>query len=179
MSSFLTQIEACFDELTKLAFVAKTPQMKAKVKAEEHFEAGTKDWKTFEKNLKGKNFQNVVVKDARADDKLKRYTQAMGDYLTSKKVFAKVPSQATGKQYTVKEMSNGRLGCNCKDWQFKHSHAGGDCKHIDEVAALRKTSGAIGAVLNSALATNRVQKMQAKGLKAKQTTQAFHQALGR
>lgn len=114
----------------KLAYVARTPKMRATVAAEKHFENPDPNWKTFERNLKGKTFQKVVENDPRADDKLKRYVENYGGFLTSKQVSSKVTSPDSGKEYVIKELPGGRLGCSCGNWQYRRSVDGGDCKHI-------------------------------------------------
>jgi hypothetical protein len=119
--------------LAKMAFVAKTPTMRAKVQAEKHFESADPNWNRFEKNLKLKTFQKVVAGDPRADDKLKKYVDNFGGYLTSKKITAKIVSPDSGKPYVIKEIPGGRLACNCGNWQYRKSVDGGDCKHIEAI----------------------------------------------
>jgi hypothetical protein len=125
--------------LEKMAFVAKTPNMRAKVQAEKHFDSPDPNWNRFEKNLKLKSFQDVVSKDSRSDDKLKKYVENYGGYLRSKKVTAKVTSPDTGKPYVIKELPGGRLACGCKNWQYRKSVDGGDCKHIEAIT-MKKVS---------------------------------------
>lgn len=119
--------------MMKLAFQAKTPVMKAKVKAEKHFASSDPNWNEFEKNLKLKSFQQVVAGHPQADKKLKTYVENFGGYLLSKQVTAQVPSSTTKKTYTIKELPGGRLGCNCGNWQYRKSVDGGDCKHIQSL----------------------------------------------
>lgn len=126
--------------LEKMAFVAKTPTMRSKVQAEKHFESEDPNWKRFEKNLKLKTFQDVVSKDPRADEKLKKYVDNFGGYLRSKKVTAKVTSPDTGKAYVIKEIPGGRLACNCGNWQYRKSVDGGDCKHIEAIIMKKSAS---------------------------------------
>lgn len=122
----------------KVAFVASTPKMKVEL----HHSDTHKNWKGFEKNLKAKGFQKETLKHPASDEKLKKYVENYGGYLSSKKVVGSVPSRSSGKMYKVKELPNGRMGCNCKDWQYKHSHKGTDCDHIEELKqGLEKASG--------------------------------------
>lgn len=114
--------------IKKIAFVAKTPKMKVEL----HHSDLEKDWKGFEKNLKTKGFQREAVAHPESDEKLKKYVENYGGYVTSKKVAGVVPSRTSGKVYKLKELPNGRIGCGCKDWQFKHSVKGTDCAHIKE-----------------------------------------------
>lgn len=119
------------DAMQKLAFKAKTPLMKAKVKAEKHFDSEDPNWKEFEKNLRLVNFQKVIAEHPEADEKLKRYIDNYGSYLLSKRVASRVDSPDSGRTYTIKELPSGRLGCNCGNWQYRRSVDGGDCKHIE------------------------------------------------
>jgi hypothetical protein len=139
---------------TKLAFVTKTPTMRAKIQAEKHFENPDPNWNTFEKNLKKKTFQKVVEKDPRADDKLKRYVENYGGFLTSKQVSSKVVSKDSGQPYTIKELPGGRLACSCKNWQYRRSVDGGDCKHITAlVEGKMKTKTSLAHMVKKALRT--------------------------
>ena len=117
--------------LFKYAFKA-TPKSRATTMAQEHFDSVDPNWKTFEKNLKLKSFQQVVAGHPQADEKLKKYVDNFGGYLLSKRVTAKVTGDS-GKTYTVKELPGGRLGCNCGNWQYRRSVDGGDCKHITSI----------------------------------------------
>lgn len=127
-------------ELTKIAYSTKTPLMKAKVKAEKHFDSEDPNWKEFEKNLRLKTFQKVVSEHPKADEKLKRYIENYGSYLLSKNTTANVTSPDTGHTYTIKELPGGRLGCNCGNWQYRRSVDGGDCKHIESIIGMAKQS---------------------------------------
>lgn len=115
----------------KYAFKA-TPKSRATTMAQRHFDSPDPNWKQFEKNLKLKSFQQVVAGHPQADAKLKTYVDNFGGYLLSKKVTAKVVGDS-GKTYTVKELPGGRLGCSCKNWQYRRSVDGGDCKHITSI----------------------------------------------
>lgn len=112
--------------------VKTTPKSRAERQAQRHFESADPNWKTFEKNLKLKSFQQVVAGHPQADAKLKTYVENFGGYLLSKNVAAKVTGDS-GKTYTVKELPGGRLGCNCGNWQYRRSVDGGDCKHIRSI----------------------------------------------
>jgi hypothetical protein len=111
---------------------AKKPSHAEKV--ERHLISANKDWRQFEKDMKGKRFRQAVLTHPMSDDKLKAYVKAMGEYQTSKKVVGHVPSRSTANLYAIKELPGGRLACGCKDWRYKHSHQGTDCAHIQELA---------------------------------------------
>lgn len=100
-------------------------------KVEAHHASDVKDWRAFEKNLKSKAFNKAVQLHPASDDKLKAYTDQNHKYLKSSQVAGKVPSDSIQrKKYQIKVLPGGGLGCGCKDWQYKRSHQGGDCKHI-------------------------------------------------
>jgi hypothetical protein len=149
------------EELEKLSFKL-TPSGKAEVKAATHLEAETKDWTSFEKNLRSPAFRRAVLQAEAADPKLKKYVKTFGAYQGSKDVIAEITSGTSGKTYKVKDLHNGRWGCGCKDWQFIHSIKGGDCKHIKSVkqSKLVKTSSQIGVALTT---VNRAIKHHEKG----------------
>ena len=132
---FKSLLPAFSQELEKLA----SPNYAAKV--EKHHKSP--DWNAFEKNLKRSGFRAAVITNPDSDAKLKRYTKAMGALSESKEVAGVVPSRSSpGKLHTIKTLKNGRLGCECKDWRYKHSHRGTDCEHIKELKqGLEKTSG--------------------------------------
>lgn len=118
------------DEFLKIAFIAATPQMKTLVKVRQHFEAQTPDWKAFEKNMRSPTFRAAILKTQEADPTLKRYIRTFGEYQGSKDEIGKLKSKDSGRTYTIKDLHNGRWGCNCGDWQFVRSVHGGNCKHI-------------------------------------------------
>lgn len=128
----------------------KSASVSALEKANKHHGEEDKDWKSFEKNLKAKTFQNAIIGHTKSDDKLKEYAKAYGSYLQSKDIVTKVPSRTSSKKYLIKKLPDGRLACGCKDWQFKHSINGTDCFHI---ASLGKTKlsniGEVGRVIAS------------------------------
>lgn len=115
--------------LVKLAFKITKPETKAEI----HFMSAKPDWAAFEKNLKSKLFQKAVVSAPEADAVLRRYVKNYGGYVQSKDVVAKLKSGDSGKTYTIKDLHNGRFGCNCGDWQYKHAPHGGNCKHIKKL----------------------------------------------
>jgi hypothetical protein len=121
--SFTAELAALSFE--KRAFRATTPEMKA----EEHFSDVDPNWKRFEKNLRSKKFQKAVAEHPQSDNKMKRYVKNFGGYLTSKETVGKVRSESSGKKYSVKKVGK-RLACGCKNWQYRRSVDGGDCKHI-------------------------------------------------
>ena len=110
-------------------------QSKAMEKVEKHLISDSKDWGQFEKDMKGKKFRQAVAAHPFSDEKLKAYVKANGEYQTSKDVAGVVPSSSSSRLYRIKRIgADKRLACGCKDWQYKHSHGGGDCKHIAELA---------------------------------------------
>lgn len=114
--------------LEKLSFKLNQ-KGKQEVKAERHFETSDPNWNEFVKNLKSKHFQDAVKGHPQADEKLQAYVENFGGYLRSKDHVATLKSKDSGKNYRIKRVGK-RLGCNCGDWQYKHSVQGGDCKHI-------------------------------------------------
>lgn len=104
-------------------------------KAAQHFESMDPNWQVFEKNLRSKKFQSEVRGHPMADAKLKKYVKNYGGYLTSKDEVAEIKSKDSGKKYKVKDLHNGRYACGCKNWQYRRSVDGGDCKHIKSLKA--------------------------------------------
>lgn len=125
------------DELVKISADLATRKADAFHKTDE------KNWNKFEKDLRSKGFQTAIVKHKKSDAKLKRYAKAYGGFLTSKDVVSGSPSRSSMKNYTIKRLPDGRLGCGCKDWQYKHSHKGTDCYHIKifKESGLAKVAG--------------------------------------
>jgi len=122
-----------FDEMVKIAFLAKTAPMKAMATAQGHFEAQDKDWKAFEKHLRTPAFRKAVLKIEEADPTLRKYVKTFGEYQGSKNEVARIKSKDSGRTYVIKELPNGRWGCNCGNWQFSGSINGKPCKHIRSV----------------------------------------------
>lgn len=123
-------------EMEKIAFRANSSRVKAMLHLTTP-EGEKKNWKSFERGLKTKLFQNTVLNSDLADEKLKKYTENFGGYLRAKKEVGKVSGDS--KVYSIRELPNGRLGCGCKDWQYKKSVSGGDCKHIAQLRAMGTT----------------------------------------
>lgn len=126
-------LRAFKDELMKIAASANE-------KVEQHH--ANPNWSQFEKNLKGKKFREAASAHPKSDSKLQAYIKNFGGYLSSKKVLGQVPSRTSAKKHTIKELEGGRLGCSCKDWQYKHSHQGTDCAHIASFKTKPKTKKA-------------------------------------
>lgn len=103
-------------------------------KADLFHDAELKNWPQFEKDLKTKGFQKAMISHGLSDEKLKSYVENYGAFLTARKVVGKVKSFSSAKMHTIKKLPSGRLGCSCRDWQYKHSHQGTDCKHIRSLA---------------------------------------------
>lgn len=122
-------------EFEKIAFVAKTPRMKVELHHGSSKE--DKDWGAFERNLKDPAFRKELLNHVGSDKQLKRYTKTMGSYLDSKSIAAVAPSRTTkGKEYEIRRLPSGRLGCSCKDWQYHHSVRNSDCAHVKAVKAI-------------------------------------------
>lgn len=135
-----TRLKAFRDEVSKI--FSRTGKADA-FHAEEK-----KDWGKFEKNLGSKRFRKQILRHDQSDEKLKAYTQALGSYKDSKTVLTSLPSRKTpGKKYQIKDLGNGRLGCGCKDWQYRHSVRGTDCEHIQAAREQGFTKGAGAAKL--------------------------------
>lgn len=133
-----------FSLLTKLAAPQSQPQHEEFL--DEHFSLSPQ-WKEFKKKLKAKSFVAAVQQDSRADDKLKRYSEANGRHLQARGVpkFV-VPSTSTSKNYTVKYHPDlERFSCNCGDWVHARSHqtskSSQDCKHVRLVVSELRSSG--------------------------------------
>lgn len=119
-------------ELLKIA--ASAPGKTWKAKAESFHDAVVKDWPGFEKDLVNKPFQRAILGHGASDPKLKKYVKNFGGQLTSKTIVAVTPSRTEkDKEYKVKLLSNGRMACECKDWQYHHSVRKTDCDHIKAV----------------------------------------------
>lgn len=133
-----------FSFLEKIAAERSQPQHEEFL--DEHFGISPA-WKDFKKKLRSKSFVEAVKQDPRADDKLKRYSEANGLHLRARNVPSfPVPSQSKAGSYTVKyHPSVGRYSCNCGDWVHARSHQTGktkqDCKHIWLVKNELKISG--------------------------------------
>jgi hypothetical protein len=161
-------ISAFCDELEKLgASVAQ--------KLETHLAAEIKDWKAFEKNLKSPRFAAEVRRSDGADQKLKDYVTANNEYLRSKNIVMQVPSREAGRVYNVKELPGGRLGCGCKDWQYKCSWKGTDCRHVMAAkAGMKKTSSAFARGAGAAHLFVKAQKKAEEGKDAKRAVKMTH-----
>lgn len=149
-------------------------------KVEEHHQAEKKDWGAFEKNMRSPRFVAEVVRHPESDEKLKDYVRANNQYMRSKKVVANVPSSSSGKVHQVKRLPDGRMGCSCKDWQYKGSWSGADCKHIKALkgAGLDKKAAhplsIIGRGAGLMNISNKVEKTKEKGREAKENVRRFY-----
>jgi hypothetical protein len=113
-------------------------QPKQQEMLDQHFSTNEPSrWKGFRKAVKSKAFVNALKSDDRADDKMKRYAEAMYLHHAGKTSESfTVPGHS--KNYTVKYHSNvDRYSCSCPDWGYARSHridkSGQDCKHIKMV----------------------------------------------
>lgn len=126
------------DELEKIAKASLSQ------KVDEHHRAEKKDWSAFEQSLKSPRFVAEVKRHPESDEKLKAYTEVNNKFARSKNVVMRLPSSASGAMHTIKKLPDGRLGCSCKDWQYKHSWGGGECKHIRAAkSSLEKKASAL------------------------------------
>ena len=114
------------------------PKPKYQSMLDQHFSVHEPvDWRNFRKAVRSKEFVNALKSDERADDKLKRYAEAMNLHYTNKSGEAfTVPGH--GKNYTVKfHPQVERYTCSCPDWSYARSHQVDkdkqDCKHIKMV----------------------------------------------
>lgn len=113
---------------------------------DEHFSLNPA-WKDFKRKLKSPSFVEAVKQDTRADEKLKRYSEANAQHLQARGVpYFRVPSQSSSKYYTVKyHPDNDRFSCNCGDWVHARSHQEAkrqkDCKHIGVIRNELKSQG--------------------------------------
>jgi hypothetical protein len=158
-------IPAFSDECAKIA--AANPLLPL-FKAEAFHSDERKDWNRFEKDLRGKTFQQAMLlhEKTKEDKKLAKYVKTYGGYLSSKNVVGTVPSRTSSKQYKVKKLNTGRLACGCRDWQYKHSWKGTDCDHIRALKAsgdLRKTASPFLKGLAVARFVGKTNDMAAKG----------------
>jgi hypothetical protein len=163
---FNSLLHSFTDEMTKIAYATVRPQDKA----DDHFVQEVKDWGAFEKNLKAKGFQKAILAHPEADAKLKRYVKNYGAYLSSKDIVGRVSSRSRFRNYVIKKLPNGRLGCNCKDWQYAHSTRNTDCFHIRDLKAhgMEKTSASIPFAIARGLgATHRIKKSKGEALKGR------------
>ena len=138
---------------------------RAEMKAEAHFNVEDKDWKTFEKSLRGKQFQEAILKHPDADKKLQGYVKNFGAFLRAKDVVAQMPSRSSSGSYKIKKLPWGRLACGCKDWQYVHSIRGTDCDHIKAVKMMKmKAASPLGAAAGVLMARN-IQKGKTESTK--------------
>ena len=106
------------------------PKITATERVDAHHSSDVKDWREFEKNLRSRAFKKAIELHPASDDKLKRYVAANYNFKASKKTVGTVPSDSSEKKHEIRVLPRGSLGCSCKDWQYKKSHGGKDCKHI-------------------------------------------------
>jgi hypothetical protein len=152
------------DEFVKIAKALTNAQ-----KADMHHRSDAKDWSMFENELNSKGFQKAVTKHELTDEKLKKYVESYGAYLLSKKVVGKVPSRTGPHHHEIRKIPGGRLGCGCRDWQYKGSWSGKDCHHIRTLNK-EKTSSVVnsaahalwGAAVTDSVLTNHLQGKGAK-----------------
>lgn len=132
-------------DMQKLAAPQSQPQHEEFL--DDHFSLSPK-WRTFKKKLRSPSFVAAVKQDLRADDKLKRYSDANAKHVQARGVptFAIPSMSGSSKKYSVKYHSDiNRFSCNCGDWVHARSHQTGntqqDCKHIKHVKAQLQYTG--------------------------------------
>jgi predicted nucleic acid-binding Zn finger protein len=113
---------------------------------DDHFtDTGTGKWRPFKKKLVSPRFVDAVRKDERSDAKLKRWSNVLHKHLTAKAEAFKVPSQSSGKSYTVKYHTDlNRFTCGCPDFTYAQSvktSKNRDCKHIQLLKMELKSQG--------------------------------------
>ncbi len=147
-----------------------------------HHGADQKDWSAFEKNMRSPRFVAEVKRHVDSDDKLKVYAEQNSLYLRSKDTVAYIPSNSDAKLHRIKKLKSGRMGCSCRDWQYKCSWKGTDCKHVKAVkkGGIEKLSGAMGAFVstlgrgaNAGLLQQKSQRRAGQGRIAVQGVQAI------
>jgi len=117
--------------------------LSSKEKLDGHFSSSdSKKWDPFLKNLRSKKFVSTVKLDPRSDEKLKRFSDAIGHHYASKDPGVPVKG-STGKTYKVKYHEDlKRFSCNCNHWVYDLSHleTPKDCKHIDQIKQVKEAS---------------------------------------
>lgn len=132
-------------------------------KADSFHAVEVKDWPGFEKDLKSKAFQKVMIGHDATDSKLTRYVKNFGGQLTSKTIIAYAPSRTEdGKEYKVKVLPSGRIACECKDWQYHHSVRKSDCDHIAAIKSFYRAGLVKKASVSSLSVLGRGMKLQRK-----------------
>lgn len=186
LPSFVDEFEKLAEERPlfreyRLASMEKQSAKSLTKKVEEHHAADKKDWTAFEKNMRSPRFTSEVLKSTLSDEKLKAYTQANNQYQRSKSVVLQIPSRTTDKMYTIKKLPGGRLGCSCKDWQYKRSWQGSDCEHVRSAKkGIEKVSSmallARGAGLGWHM--DQAKKQVSRGRESSQNVKAVRAAMG-
>ena len=134
MTQFITGVkEAGLRDLWQKVKDTFSGDATARRRVEYHFspKAGLEKWDRFPRNVRNKTFLNAVKNHPEADDKLKLHAQSMHDLSRAKTVGKIESSGGRGKNYEIKQLPGGRLGCTCNDWRYKGSVTPShDCKHI-------------------------------------------------
>jgi hypothetical protein len=141
--------------IDKLSAVQGQPQHEEFL--DSHFSLSPQ-WKSFKKKLRSPSFLEAVKQDLRADDKLKRYSDANSRHLRARGVptFQVMSQSGKSKEYTVKYHADiDRFSCNCGDWVHARSHQTGkaaqDCKHISQIKSKLKGKDPQSLVKQSAM----------------------------
>lgn len=134
-----------FHQRQKIAAPQSQPQHEEFL--DSHFSLNPQ-WKSFKKKLRSGSFLEAVRQDPRADDKLKRYSEANSRHLRARGVptFPVMSQSGSTKDYLVKYHADlDRFSCNCGDWVHAKSHqtskSSQDCKHIRHVRTQLKYLG--------------------------------------
>ncbi len=95
-------------------------------------------WRDFRRATRSKAFVNALKTDERADDKMKRYADAMYLHFAGGRKGETFTVPGKQKNYTVKfHAAQDKFTCSCPDWGYARSHQTNkgqqDCKHIKMV----------------------------------------------
>ncbi len=161
------------------------PKPKQQEMLDEHFSVHEPTrWRDFRRNVRSKAFVSALKSDDRADEKLKRYAEAMHLHYADKSGESfTVPGHK--KNHTVKfHPKADRFSCSCPDWGYTKSHqtdkGAQDCKHIKmvkmELQAQGKEKLAIKGLglLNTMYQTD---KMNTQAAKSKAVTRAYKEQM--
>lgn len=109
--------------------------------AEKHFKSTKPDWNKFESALDSPKFRQAILKDPRADKKLKQFTAMQGRIQDYDGEAAKVLGSSGTKSYDVQYHKDiKRYTCTCPDFKYKQTFdPAGECKHIKQI----KNSGGL------------------------------------
>jgi hypothetical protein len=99
--------------------------------ADEFHAAPKKDWGRFGELVRSKKFRDALADHPGSDEVLRKYLASYGAFVRGKRVGTVTSRSDPSVRHSIRSVGDGRLGCSCKDWQFKRSISGGDCKHVE------------------------------------------------